>query len=231
MNTIELRKQIIKDVANNKQLGGLRAQVVIVLDRSGSMDHLYESGFVQRVLERLVPVAMQFDDNGEMELYMFENKCTKHPTAINERSVDGIVARELSRYNYGGTSYAPPIKKIIEDYVQIDKGGFFSKSTVKSTDPVYVIFITDGENSDREAAENAIKEASKYGIFFQFVGIGNADFIFLNKLDTMEGRYIDNANFFPVNDLDKVPDGELYERLLGEFPLWIKEARSKNIIK
>lgn len=241
-SAIDLRKEVVKQVASAKGMTGIKAQVVLVLDYSGSMDHLYKSGFVQRVIERLVPVAMQFDDNGEMELYMFQNNCIKHPKNVTALSVDGIVNREITgKYDFGGTQYAPAIKSILEDYVPStvqEKKGLFGNMfggkanvTGNTSDPVYVIFVTDGDNSDKPAAEAAIKEASKYGVFFQFVGIGNASMSFLDKLDTMPDRFIDNANFFQVNDLDKIEDKDLYERLLGEFPSWINEAKSKNIIK
>jgi len=243
VKSIDLRKGVIQQIAANKNIAGLRAQVVLVLDRSGSMESLYNSGFVQRLLERLVPVAMQFDDNGEMEMYLFQNNCVKHDKNINEKNVDGLINREITerKYSYGGTAYAPPIQQIVKDYVRHEtiekKGGFFgfgkttTNTNITSTDPVYVIFITDGENSDRTAAENAIKEASKFGIFFQFVGIGNAKFAFLDQLDTMEGRTVDNANFFQANDLDKLSDEDLYGRLLAEFPEWVQKARQLSIIK
>ncbi|MBH8575108.1 VWA domain-containing protein [Nostocaceae cyanobacterium CENA369] len=46
----------------------------------------------------------------------------------------------------------------------------------------------------------------------------------------MNGRIIDNANFFHVDDLIKITDEQLYERLLNEFPAWIREARAKGIL-
>ena len=241
MSTINLRKNIINTVVENKGLTGVKAQVVLVLDYSGSMEPLYASGFVQRVIERLVPVAMQFDDNGEMELYMFENSCKKHPNNITAASADGIVNREIKgKYSFGGTQYAPAIKAILRDYVPAaveEKKGFLGSMfgskpniTGNTKDPIYVIFVTDGDNSDKPSTDAAIIEASKHGVFFQFVGIGSASMTYLDKLDTMSGRYIDNANFFQVNDLDKIEDKELYERLLTEFPSWISEAKSKAIL-
>ena len=46
----------------------------------------------------------------------------------------------------------------------------------------------------------------------------------------MEGRYVDNANFFQLNDIMSISDSELYERLLNEFPEWLKEAKQKGIL-
>lgn len=38
----------------------------------------------------------------------------------------------------------------------------------------------------------------------------------------MEGRYIDNANFFSINDINTMSDDEIYAKLLEEFPTWLK---------
>jgi len=53
----------------------------------------------------------------------------------------------------------------------------------------------------------------------------------LERLDSMGGRLVDNANFFHLDDLGKITDEQLYERLLNEFPAWIKQARLKGILK
>ena len=47
----------------------------------------------------------------------------------------------------------------------------------------------------------------------------------------MSGRFIDNANFFALDDFKKVSNSELYSRLLNEFPQWLQEAKNKGIIK
>jgi hypothetical protein len=46
----------------------------------------------------------------------------------------------------------------------------------------------------------------------------------------MDGRYIDNANFFHIKDIETISDNELYDLLLNEFPDWLKEAKEKNVI-
>jgi hypothetical protein len=96
--------------------------------------------------------------------------------------------------------------------------------------PTLVFFITDGENWDQGETARVIKEASKQGIFWQFVGIGDERFEFLKQLDELQGRFIDNANFFEVNDIMKISDEQLYDRVLNEFPTWLKEAKTKGLI-
>lgn len=75
-----------------------------------------------------------------------------------------------------------------------------------------------------------ITESSTKNLFWQFVGLGQANYGILEKLDDMTGRFIDNADFFALDDISKISDEELYDRLLTEFPGWIKEARAKGIL-
>jgi len=233
-STIDLQKRMVFNLAKEKGIENQKAQICVCMDISGSMEPLYRSGFVQRTIERLVPIAMQFDDNGEMELYLFESGAKKHNNNITINNVSGIVQREIiNRYSFGGTNYAPPIKMILKDYVKTSGGlfGFGKKKSETMKYPVYVIFITDGQNSDEQQTEDILKEASSDGVFFQFVGIGKANFPLLERLDTLSGRFIDNANFFPIRDLDATPDTELYSKLLGEFPDWLKLAKQHNLIQ
>ena len=49
----------------------------------------------------------------------------------------------------------------------------------------------------------------------------------------MQGRVIDNANFFAIRDtrdLVNMTDEVLLGKLLAEFPSWYKEAKEKSIV-
>ena len=52
----------------------------------------------------------------------------------------------------------------------------------------------------------------------------------LEELDSMSGRYVDNANFFALDDFRSVPNQELYSRLLNEFPAWLKAIKSNGVL-
>ena len=75
-----------------------------------------------------------------------------------------------------------------------------------------------------------MKEASYLPIFWQFVGVGGKNYGILENLDAMTGRFVDNAGFFALDDFRRVSNDELYDRLLAEFPSWLKEARVKGMI-
>ncbi len=93
-----------------------------------------------------------------------------------------------------------------------------------------MIFITDGEVENEEEIRKLLTDASRLPIFWQFVGVGGSDYGVLERLDTMSGRYVDNANFFALDDFRAVTSGELYGRLLNEFPEWLKEIRKLRML-
>lgn len=232
---LDLRKRIVLDLKKKKGLEGQVASVILVLDKSGSMSNLYKNGFVQRLVERVLPVGLGFDDDGEVELYIFHSKAFRHKTNISRTSIAGIVPEVLSQYDWQGTEYANPIKLILDQWIGPASSGFLSfkeptRPNKKLLNPIYVIFVTDGENSDKQFTEAALREASNYPIFFQFVGIGTEQFNFLRKLDDLSGRAIDNANFFQANDLDRMSDEDLYDKLMTEFPDFVNNARMKGWI-
>ena len=250
---INLRKKIVFDLKKKIGLENQKAQVVLCLDNSGSMDHLFRNGKVQTLIERLIPLGLTFDDNGEVDFYLFSTNYNKIGETLTTSNLQGYINNKIyGKYNMGGTNYAPVIKAITEEMCAhnhsivenvLEKAigfmsGLFGKKktevSVKTNnpqEPIYVIFVTDGDNSDHEETKKEVIKASHYGIFFQFVGIGSSSFNFLNELDTMEGRFIDNANFFSCNNIESETDDSLYAKLLGEFPSWITLARNKGLIK
>ncbi len=231
---LDLRKGMVLDLKKKIGLENQKAQVIFALDYSGSMSSLYNNGSVQKLAERILPLGLGFDDNGEVDFYLFESGHHKLPQNITLNNVQGYINNYVvGKYEMGGTSYAPVINAIVNDFKPRSTGGFLGmgKKTESLDLPVYVIFITDGANYDESETEKALKEASKYGIFFQFVGIGLENFRFLQRLDNLSGRNIDNANFFKVDDLSRKTDEELYQLLLTEFPSFVTEARTKGMIK
>ena len=221
MRKINLRKETLNKVCLTKEsLNNLTARVVVALDYSGSMRSLYKNGAVQDVLNRLLPLGLKFDDNGEVELHLFSNESWQIPS-LNINNFYNYINKNkiLKKYEMGGTNYAPVMESIIKEH-----------SSHKDKVPTFAIFITDGDAWDKPKSEKVIKDASKLGIFWQFVGIGYEDFDFLEKLDDMTGRVVDNADFLNVNKIANLSDEELYAKLLGEFPNWIQAAKNKNII-
>ncbi|MGC5412965.1 VWA domain-containing protein, partial [Streptomyces sp. DT225] len=73
--------------------------------------------------------------------------------------------------------------------------------------------------------ERELRAAVEEPVFWQFIGLGQAQYGVLERFDTMPGRRVDNVGFFAVDDIEQVSDQELYDRLLSEFPSWLRAAR------
>ena len=217
---LDLRKKEVENIVMGiPQLNNITSRVALVLDFSGSMRNLYKNGTVQSVIERIMPIAMQFDDNQELDLWIFENGFTRLG-GVTKENFYGLAEQIFNRYRMGGTEYAPVIKDVYKKYVKEEPSQIAN----------YIIFITDGDNSDHGETNKIITEISKYPIFFQFIGIGNEKFKYLQKLDDMNGRYVDNADFFPVININDMSDNELYTKLFDEYPNWLSDPKVQQMI-
>jgi stress response protein SCP2 len=195
------------------------AQVALLIDISGSMSPSFQSGTVQRVIDKIVPLAMEFDDNGEFELWYFGSRCKRMDsvTVKNYQKATNNWQKVMSDCG-GGTNLAPAVEEVIGEY---QKGSL----------PAYVLCITDGETSNGAHVKDLIKRASACPIFWQFIGIGGNTYGILEDLDIMSGRKVDNANFFSLDDVNRIDSTVLYSRMLSEFPQWLKEAKRVGILK
>ena len=224
IETLNLRKETLGISLVKRDLGKITARVGLVLDQTGSMRSLYRNGTAQEVVDRLLPMGLKFDDNGELDMWIFAKKF-KRLDSVHESDFFGYVDREIMKNPenqlWESTYYAPVMKDVLQKYVHEEPSEL----------PTIIYFITDGETFDPKESEAVIREASKHNIFWQFVGIGNEDFEFLKKLDDMSDRHIDNADFFQLNDVRKISDAELYDRVLQEYPSWEKQARQLGMIK
>jgi stress response protein SCP2 len=242
---INLQKQDPKLVSLVKKTGvqlekyGLeqhQAKVALCLDISGSMHALYKKGSIDTLVRRVLALGFRFDDDGEIDVFLF-GKDAYHAGSVNTDNYQTFVRDMLKRYNLeGGTAYGKVMQMIREYYrIQPNFGHI----------PVYVMFTTDGDTSDRPQSERQIIEAAREGIFWQFMAIGTppqerkgffsrilgSDFQFLEHLDTMRNRFLDNANFFLVQDPAEPSDEELIQLMMAEYPDWLRAARAKGLLR
>ncbi len=222
LSTISLKKKAAGIVLEKKNLRGVVARVGLVLDISGSMRRLYREGVVQEAVERVLAVASQFDDDGALDVWVYDNEFTRLPAVTEEDFADYVNQQILANdsvHKFGRNDEPKVMEDVIQKYINEEPGD----------DPVFLVFINDG--GCKPGIKKFIVESSVQPIFWQFIGIGDSNFDVLKKLDTMEGRVVDNANFFHLSNLELVSDVELYDQLLNEFPLWIKEAKDKKILR
>lgn len=195
------------------------AKVCLVLDVSGSMIGLYRRGVVQQIAERLLALACLFDDDQAIDVFLFDSRAIA-VGPISIANVEGAVDRLIRTHKLGGgTDYAPVMGLVRRTCAEARSGL-----------PAYVLFVTDGAPGDRAASQKTLRESSREAIFWQFVGVGSSRFDFLEKLDDLKDRFIDNANFFAIADPSKISDAEIYRLLLQEYPEWLQAARSHGLL-
>ncbi len=207
---VELEKRNLQDTI---------ARVGLVMDISGSMGQRYRNGTVQEIVNHILPIAVQFDDDGELDFWYY-GSIPRRMDSVNVDNYKNAVPKNweslMASLGYG--NYEPAVMELVINEYQSSKL------------PAYVIFVTDGGVGSANEIKSLITKASKYPIFWQFVGVGGSDYGVLKDLDNMGGRYVDNANFFALDDFRSVSDKDLYARLLNEFPKWLKEIKAKRMI-
>jgi len=205
------------------KLTDTKARVGLVLDASGSMNGQYNRGHVQEVVDRLIPLAVHFDDDGALDCWAFGAK----PQQLSAVTLNNF--KDFIKTDKGGwkdwvlgarINDEPKAMRMVIDY--------YKQSNDKT--PVYILFISDGGIYEDRAITKLMIEAAKLPIFWQFVGLGGRGYGILEKLDDMDGRVVDNCNFFALDRLDEIPEEKLYDLLMEEFPDWLKAARTAGII-
>ncbi|SMB82965.1 VWA domain-containing protein [Deinococcus hopiensis] len=226
---IDLRKQQVATVLKNAGIEHVKARVMVVMDASGSMRPLYARGSVQDTLERLIPVALRLDDNNSMEFWFYADSFAQVGD-LDEDSVHGVVGNEMPQKrgvtpavrNIGGGNNEPPV---MHDVLRVHRAASREDQQAgEAVMPTLVLFITDGGiGSASKKIEKIIKESAHEALFWQFLGLGKSNYGILAHLDTLQGRVIDNSGFFTVDNIDSVPDEQLYNQLLSEFAEWWKK--------
>ncbi|WP_329089201.1 VWA domain-containing protein [Actinomadura citrea] len=224
---ISPRKEAVRVSLEKKGIGGLRARVAVALDATGSMRRMYKEGVVAEIVERMAAIALQVDDDGALDAWIFATEFARLPplrvAEIEAWTHDNLrmheaVAADGRRVSLGGRNNEP---QVIEDIL-----AFYDASP---GEPVLVLFFSDGGVAKSAQIARLLREASNRPVFWQFIGLGHGRYGILEKLDTLDGRFIDNAGFFAVDDIARISDTELYQRILSEFPAWLTSAKAHGM--
>jgi hypothetical protein len=182
------------------------------------MRNFYRDGSVQHLAEQALGLSANLDDDGTVPMVFFSTGA-EAPVLVSLDGYQGVVDREHTSLRWGRTDYAAAMSAVVTHY----KGS-------GATDPALVIFQSDGGPNSRPEAERALRDASKLPMFWAFVGFGDR-IEFLEKLDDLRGREVDNASFFHARDPQQVADADLYDGITREYAGWLAAATAKGIVR
>ena len=158
-------------------------------------------------------------------------------------------AMALVREHYFGSS-APrrePVRNDLPVYVMFvtdgqtfDEDGAREQVISSSYEPLFWQFMAIGSSSRSVTPGQPAAPPARSGGFMgklraaaapQGSAGGGGEFRFLEELDDMGGRYLDNADFFAVQNPADIPDDQLFDLLMTEYPGWLPQARAKGLLR
>ncbi|EIV92313.1 VWA domain-containing protein [Frankia sp. QA3] len=118
-----------------------------------------------------------------------------------------------------------------------DKNGTRDQVAWSSYEPLFWQFMAIGQARRPSGASappsprpKTLFGAGRGGLMARLAAAIQMDFSFLEELDEMGGRYLDNASFFSVADPAELTNEQLYELMMTEYPSWLRQATERNLI-
>ncbi len=227
----------------------LKAEVIFVIDVSGSFEHEHEEGTTSRLLERLVPYGMVLDPDGKMDVFTFAGgrQSAYYVGTVTPEDSEGYLVRKVCGRVPGwggGTTYSYVMERSLRHFGWLPPedespslAGLISRFFGRTPAAVQaagqkkrsvVFFITDGENDPADEARTmlVLQESQARGDQVYFLLLGMCDrgvhFAFIKKV----ARRFDNTAAVIIKDLEgfvEKSDEELNAELLRpELIGWLK---------
>lgn len=207
---------------SKRGLSGVRGQVVLVLDHSGSMYDDFASGAVAKLVTRVLGFAFQIDTDGEVPVIPFDSRVLD-TVKVTEANFATVVQDQIWQpRNMGTTNLAGALVKV--------------KELAETSDqPLFVAVVTDGNPDSQSHATQLVCELAGFPVFLKFMALRPV--AYLSQLDDLDSskRLLDNVDAKPeagsALDLLSCSDAEFVDALVDEWDTWINAALAAGVLK
>lgn len=205
-----------------RNLSGIRAQAVLLLDYSGSMKSDYVSGNVDKLVTRALGYALQIDADGKIPVIPFDGSV--RATFEVDQTNFSTAVKEIQAANgqMSSTNLAAALREV--------------KKLAETTDaPLFVIVATDGDPDSKSEATAEVCDLARYPVFLKFLAL--REVAYLSELDDLDNtrRLLDNVDAKPEagsgQNLLTCSDSEFQDALADEWDTWIAAATTAGILQ
>lgn len=206
---------------SKRDLSGIRAQVVLLLDRSGSMRGDYASGAVQKLVERALGFSLQVDADGIVPVIPFDDRVWPS-VDVTQANFSTIVASSLYSDQMGSTNLAGALAQV-------------EALANDADEPLFVIIATDGNPDHQPSATQMVCKLAGYPAFLKFLALREVPY--LSQLDDLgdDVRLLDNVDAKPEKgsglNLLTCSDAEFADAMVDEWDTWITAATAAGVLK
>jgi GT2 family glycosyltransferase len=168
-----------------------------------------KDGMIQRVINKMMALAVRWDDWGELDFWYYDKELRKEPpvTRANYRTAGPSDWAGMA----SGVNMETAVFEVAEEY----RGG---------DEPAFVLVLTDGGvvvNGD--VLVRSLELVSKAPVFWHFACLRRVDGNLLEKLVQQPSQAGSNLAFSLLDDFGSLSDQYLYFRWLEPFARWLAE--------
>lgn len=210
------------------QLSGAQFHIAFVLEATHSMSYQFIGKNTQVMLSRTLLAAEYFNENGEMELWAFAERCKKYQnvTLDNQENYINNLQSQKGKSLFSSAFSVLPNLGIRNNEVPVMEEVLetFKDSTI----PVVVVFITDGHITQTDGIRQILTQSTNYPIFWKFIGLCGSDYDLLEELNKGNDPFIHNTHFFRIDHFRKVSNNNFYDNLFIGIKDWLEKQKTCN---
>lgn len=211
--------QNLRKILPSLNLAQCRARIVLAIEASQQTAKYFSDGSMQNLITKVLPLAMQFGDNAQLEYWLYGSR-PKKMFPIGERNYTSAIPNDWGSLMWSlgeNKSETTAMTEILSSCQPFNM-------------PSYILFITSGNAALNSQIEQMVAYSSQFPVFWQFLGMGNNRYGIFENITNLSGSTICNAKFAAISGFSQNSTPELYKFLLNDFAKWRKEATKVGIV-